>query len=126
MKQSVNLPNSPAPIGPYSNAIIAGNQLFISGQIPLNPQEGTLKNGNIEEATTQVMENLKHLVEASGFDMKDIVKCSIFLKDLNNFAAVNQIYSGYFGEIPPARETVEVNRLPMDAIIEISCIAIKS
>lgn len=126
MKQSVNLPNSPAPIGPYSNAIIAGNQLFVSGQIPLNPEEGTLKNGNIEEATTQVMENLKHLVETSGFEMKDIVKCSIFLIDLNNFAAVNQIYSRYFKENPPARETVEVNRLPMDAIIEISCIAIKS
>jgi 2-iminobutanoate/2-iminopropanoate deaminase len=126
MKQSVNTPNAPAPIGPYSPAIIAGNQLFVSGQIPLNPHDGTFKNGNIEEATTQVMENLKHLVEAAGFHMTDIVKCSIFLKDLTNFTAVNEIYSRYFEETPPARETVEINRLPMDAIIEISCIAIKA
>jgi len=105
MKQSVNIPNAPAPIGPYSPAIIAGNQLFVSGQI---------------------LENLKHLVEAAGFHMNDLVKCSIFLKDLANFTAVNEIYSRYFEETPPARETVEISRLPMDAIIEISCIAIKA
>ncbi|MFN4950646.1 MAG: RidA family protein [Flavobacteriales bacterium] len=126
MKQSVNIPNAPAPIGPYSPAIIAGNQLFVSGQIPLDPLNGTFKNETIEEATEQVMENLKNIIIAAGFTMNDVVKCSIFLKDLNNFSAVNQVYSRYFGETPPARETVEISRLPMDAIVEISCIAIKA
>jgi 2-iminobutanoate/2-iminopropanoate deaminase len=126
MKQSVNIPNAPAPIGPYSPAIIAGNQLFVSGQIPLEPLSGTFKNETIEEATAQVMENLKNIIIAAGFTMNDAVKCSIFLKDLNNFSAVNQIYASYFSETPPARETVEISRLPMDAIVEISCIAIKA
>ena len=126
MKQSVNIPNAPAPIGPYSPAIIAGNQLFVSGQIPLDPLHGTFKNDTIEEATEQVMENLKNIIIAAGFTMNDVVKCSIFLKDLNNFSAVNQVYASYFSETPPARETVEISRLPMDAIVEISCIAIKA
>jgi len=126
MKQSVNIPNAPAPIGPYSPAIIAGNQLFVSGQIPLDPLTGTFKNEAIEEATVQVMENLKNIILAAGFSMNEVVKCSIFLKDLNNFSAVNQIYASYFSETPPARETVEISRLPMDAIVEISCIAIKA
>ena len=126
MKQSVNIPNAPAPIGPYSPAIIAGNQLFVSGQIPLDPLTGTFKNEAIEEAAVQVMENLKNIILAAGFSMNEVVKCSIFLKDLNNFPAVNQIYASYFSETPPARETVEISRLPMDAIVEISCIAIKA
>ena len=126
MKQSVNIPNAPAPIGPYSPAIIAGNQLFVSGQIPLDPIEGTFKNETIEEATQQVMENLKNLVLAAGFTMNDVVKCTIFLKDLNNFSVVNQVYASYFTSCPPARETGEISRLPMDAIVEISCIAIKA
>jgi 2-iminobutanoate/2-iminopropanoate deaminase len=126
MKQSVSIPNAPAPIGPYSPAIIAGNQLFVSGQIPLNPLDGTFKNETIKEATKQVMENLKNIIIAAGFTMNDVVKCSIFLKDLNNFSAVNQVYASYFSETPPARETVEISRLPMDAIVEISCIAIKA
>jgi 2-iminobutanoate/2-iminopropanoate deaminase len=126
MKQSVNIPNAPAPIGPYSPAIIAGNQLFVSGQIPLDPLDGTFKNETIKEATKQVMENLKNIIIAAGFTMNDVVKCSIFLKDLNNFSAVNQVYASYFSETPPARETVEISRLPMDAIVEISCIAIKA
>ena len=126
MKQSVNIPNAPAPIGPYSPAIIAGNQLFVSGQIPLEPLSGTFKNETIEEATKQVMENLKNIILAAGFTMNEVVKCSIFLKDLNNFSAVNQVYASYFSETPPARETVEISRLPMDAIVEISCIAIKA
>jgi 2-iminobutanoate/2-iminopropanoate deaminase len=126
MKQSVSIPNAPAPIGPYSPAIIAGNQLFVSGQIPLDPLDGTFKNETIKEATKQVMENLKNIIIAAGFTMNDVVKCSIFLKDLNNFSAVNQVYASYFSETPPARETVEISRLPMDAIVEISCIAIKA
>ena len=126
MKQSVNIPNAPAPIGPYSPAIIAGNQLFVSGQIPLDPLHGTFKNDTIEEATEQVMKNLKNIIMAAGFTMNDVVKCSIFLKDLNNFSVVNQVYASYFSETPPARETVEISRLPMDAIVEISCIAIKA
>jgi len=126
MKQSVNIPNAPAPIGPYSPAIIAGNQLFVSGQIPLDPIEGTFKNETIEEATQQVMENLKNLILAAGLTMNDVVKRTIFQKDLKNLSEVNQVYASYFTACPPARETVEISRLPMDAIVEISCIAIKA
>jgi 2-iminobutanoate/2-iminopropanoate deaminase len=125
MKESIVIPNAPAPLGPYSPAIRIGNQLFVSGQIPLDPSSGALKNHDIAEATTQVMENIKSLIEAAEFGMDNVVKCSIFLKDLNHFGKVNEIYGSYFGACPPARETIEISRLPMDSIIEISCIAIK-
>lgn len=125
MNESIQIPNAPAPIGPYSPAIRVGNQLFVSGQIPLDPKNGDFKNDTIEAATRQVMENIQSLIIAADFTMDNVVKCSIFLKDLNNFSVVNQIYATYFGPCPPARETVEIGRLPMDAIIEISCIAVK-
>ena len=126
MKIAIQDPTAPAPIGPYSPAISVGNQLFVSGQIPLNAATGQLIDDNIENATVQVLKNITNLLTAAGFTIEDVVKCSIFLKDFNDFKRMNEVYASFFNEVPPARETVQVSRLPMDAIIEISCIAIKS
>jgi 2-iminobutanoate/2-iminopropanoate deaminase len=125
-KKAIQIPNAPAPVGPYSQAILLGKTLYVSGQIPLNPETGNLEVDTIENATHQVLKNIGKLLEAAGFQFQDVVKCSIFLKDLNDFAAVNGIYASYFPGIPPARETVQVARLPLDVNIEISCIAAKS
>jgi 2-iminobutanoate/2-iminopropanoate deaminase len=126
MKESIQIPNAPEPIGPYSPAIRVGNQLFVSGQIPMNPITQVLVHDDITLATTQVMENVKALVIAAGFSLTDVVKCTLFLKDMNDFEKVNLAYGKYFPETPPARETIEISRLPMDAIVEISCIAVKA
>ncbi len=125
MKKVISIPGAPAPIGPYSQAIRKNNSLFVSGQIPLNPITGNLILDTIEEATKQVMENIVSLVKSAEFEMSDVVKCSIFLKSMNDFAAVNATYANYFPDFPPARETVQVSKLPMDVPVEISCIAIK-
>lgn len=125
MKKAISIPNAPAPVGPYSQAILSGNMLFVSGQVPLNPTTGKLVNDSIEASTHQVMQNIYSLLTAAGFEWYNVVKCSIFLKNLNDFSTVNAIYASYFNAIPPARETVEVARLPLDVSIEISCIAVK-
>lgn len=116
---------APEPIGPYSQAILAGNMLFISGQIAIQKSSGNLITGNIDDETTQVMINLSEVLKAAGFNFGDVVKCTIFLKDMSNFPKVNEIYGQYFTENPPARETVEVSRLPKDVNVEISCIAVR-
>jgi 2-iminobutanoate/2-iminopropanoate deaminase len=125
-KKALQIPNAPAPIGPYSQAILANRMLFISGQCPINPKTGLLEMETIESATHLVMSNIEKLLHAAEMDFTHIVKCSIFLKDLSDFQKVNAIYATYFDSVPPARETVEVARLPLDASIEISCIAMKS
>jgi len=125
-KKALQIPNAPAPIGPYSRAILANGMLFISGQCPINPKTGLLEMETIESATHLVMSNIEKLLHAAEMDFTHIVKCSIFLKDLGDFQKVNAIYATYFDSVPPARETVEVARLPLDASIEISCIAMKS
>lgn len=125
MKKIITIPNAPAPIGPYSQALLKDDTLFVSGQIPLNPQTGDLQVGSIKEATQQVMENIKSLVNAADFEMKDIVKCSIFIRSMADFSEINAVYATYFQDTPPARETVEVQGLPMDVPIEVSCIAIR-
>jgi 2-iminobutanoate/2-iminopropanoate deaminase len=124
MKKVITIQGAPAPIGPYSQAILVNNTLYVSGQIPLNPFDGELKIKTIEEATTQIMENIQALLAEAGMNLSNIVKCSIFLKDLNDFSKVNQVYGSYFKDLPPARETVEVSKLPLDVPIEISCIAV--
>ena len=124
MKKAIQIPNAPAPVGPYSQAILAGGMLFVSGQIPLNPSTGQLEMNNIEEATHRVMKNIEALLSEAGLSFENVVKTSIFLKDLSDFQAVNGIYASYFQGVPPARETVEVARLPLDVNIEISCIAL--
>jgi 2-iminobutanoate/2-iminopropanoate deaminase len=125
-KKAIQIPNAPAPVGPYSQAILSGNTLYVSGQIPLNPETGNLEIDTIENATHRVLKNIGKLLEAAGFEFLDVVKCSIFLKDLNDFVIVNAIYASYFPGTPPARETVQVARLPLDVTIEISCIAVKN
>ncbi len=125
-KKALQIPNAPAPIGPYSQAILANGMLFISGQCPINPKTGLLEIETIESATHLVMSNIEKLLHAAEMDFTHIVKCSIFLKDLGDFQKVNVVYATYFDSVPPARETVEVARLPLDATIEISCIAMKS
>ncbi|MEY4288562.1 MAG: hypothetical protein RLZZ30_650 [Bacteroidota bacterium] len=124
MKKALQIPNAPAPVGPYSQAILAGGMLFVSGQIPLNPTTGQLEMNSIEEATHRVMKNIDALLSEAGLTLDNVVKTSIFLKDLSDFQAVNGIYASYFQGVPPARETVEVARLPLDVNIEISCIAL--
>lgn len=124
-KSIVYSENAPDPIGPYSQAIQAGNMLFVSGQIAIRKPGGEMVLGNIQEETQQVMANLHHILVAAGMDFGNVVKCSIFLKDMTNFPIVNEAYGQYFKENPPARETVEVSRLPKDVNVEISCIAVK-
>jgi 2-iminobutanoate/2-iminopropanoate deaminase len=125
-KKAIQIADAPAPVGSYSQGILQDNMLFVSGQIPLNPKTGNLEMSSIEEATRRVMLNIQALLESADMQMKDIVKCSIFLKDMADFSEVNEIYSSYFEGIYPARETVQVAKLPLDVSIEISCIAVKN
>lgn len=118
--------NAPAAIGPYSQAIDAGDFLYTSGQVALDPASGQLVPGGIAEQTTQVLENLKAILTEAGSHLYDVVKTTVFLKDMNDFAAMNEVYARYFapeGVVPPARSTVEVARLPKDALVEIEVIA---
>jgi 2-iminobutanoate/2-iminopropanoate deaminase len=126
MKKVINTTNAPAPIGPYSQAIIAGNLLFVSGQIPINPATGELVMTDIKTETKQVMENIKSILTEAGVDFGNIVKTSIFLTDMQNFAQVNEVYGSYFKDQFPARETVAVSGLPKGVNVEISVTAIKS
>ncbi len=117
---------APEPIGPYSQAILSGNTLFISGQIAIQKSSGNIITDSIAAETEQVMANISEVLKAAGMDFSNVVKSSIFLKDMNNFPHVNEVYGKYFSEQPPARETVEVSRLPKDVNVEISCIAVLS
>ncbi|EKB48475.1 RidA family protein [Cecembia lonarensis] len=125
-KQIIYSKEAPAPIGPYSQAIKAGNTLFVSGQIPLDADTGELINENITEETHAVMKNLEAVLREAGFGFEDVVKCTIFIKDMGQFGTINEAYGQYFKTNPPARETVEVSRLPKDVNVEISCIAVKA
>jgi 2-iminobutanoate/2-iminopropanoate deaminase len=122
-KEVIYSPAAPEPIGPYSQAIQSGNILFVSGQIALS--NGTMVNANIKDETTQAMKNIDAILKAAGLDFSHVVKCTIFLKNMGDFPQVNEIYGSYFKTLAPARETVEVSRLPKDANVEISCIAVK-
>jgi 2-iminobutanoate/2-iminopropanoate deaminase len=116
---------APEPIGPYSQAIQVGDMVFISGQIAIQRVTGNILKDSIEQETTQVMVNLSEILKSAGMNFQNVVKTSIFLKDMNNFPRVNEVYGKYFQANPPARETVEVSRLPKDVNVEISCIAVK-
>jgi 2-iminobutanoate/2-iminopropanoate deaminase len=124
MKKIIQIPGAPAPIGPYSQAVLVNNTLYVSGQIPLNPMNGNLEVESVEIATHRVLKNIKSLIEEAGMTLSNVVKCSIFLKNKDDFSIVNNVYASYFSENPPARETVQVAKLPLDVPIEISCIAI--
>ena len=122
MKKIVSTNNAPQAIGPYSQAIQYGDFLFVSGQIAIDPQTTNIIEGNIETQTEQVLKNVAAIIEAAGMALQDVVKCTCFLKDMNDFTKFNAVYETYFGESLPARETVEVARLPKDVLVEVSAI----
>ncbi len=125
-KTAISTPEAPAAIGPYSQAIRVGDMLFTSGQIPIDPATGSFVPGGIVEQTTQVLDNLKAVLAHAGLDMIHVVKTTVFLKNLNDFAAMNEVYARYLaphGVVPPARSTVQVAALPKDALVEIELIA---
>lgn len=124
MKKIIKTPKAPMPIGPYNQAVIHNGTIFISGQIAINPATGELVTDTIEAETKQVMENLKAILEEAGLSFKEVVKCSVFVKDMHNFSRINAVYAQYFDEADaPARELVEVANLPRFVNIEISAIA---
>ena len=126
MKKIISTTNAPAPIGPYNQAVFAGDTLFVSGQIPLDPKTGELVSGDIAAETKMVMQNLEAILTEAGLTFENVVKSSIFLSDMNSFAQVNEVYGTFFKEeTAPARETVEVANLPRFVNVEISVIAIK-
>ena len=124
-KQIINTPNAPAPIGPYNQATLSGNILYISGQICIDPVSGELKNKDIQEETHQVMKNLKAILAAAEMNFSHILKTTIFITDMHQFAAVNEVYGKYFESDFPARETVQVAALPKFVNVEISMIAVR-
>ena len=123
-KKVIQTEKAPEAIGPYSQAIQAGSFLFLSGQIPLDPKTGNLMKGDIQKQTQQVLENIKGVLESQGLRMENVVKTTLFLKDITNFNQVNEVYATYFPSSPPARSTVEVTKLPRDADMEIEAIAL--
>lgn len=123
-KQIISTPLAPAPVGPYQQGVRAGNLVFTAGQIPLDPRTNTLVTGSIEDQTRCVLENLKAILEAAGTSLDRVVKTTVFLRDMNNFQAMNAVYAQYFRtDIAPARSTVQVARLPKDVAVEIEAIA---
>lgn len=124
MKEIISTENAPGAIGPYSQAIKAGNMVFVSGQIPLDPRTGEFVSENIEEQTEQVLKNLSAVLEAAGGSLTSVVKTTVFLVEMNDFAKMNEVYAKYFADNKPARATVEATRLPRDARVEIECIAV--
>jgi 2-iminobutanoate/2-iminopropanoate deaminase len=126
MKRIIHTSEAPSPIGPYSQAVLAGDTLYVSGQIALDAETGELITDTLEKETLKVMENLEAVLAAAEMNFSNVVKCSIFLSDMNAFSVVNGIYANFFNELPPARETVEVACLPKNVNVEISCIAVRA
>ena len=125
MKKIIETKNAPTPIGPYSQAVLSGNTLYTSGQIAMDPITGRLIMESIDAETKQVMENMKAVLTEAGMTFEHVIKASIFISDMDNFASINAVYNQYFSSDYPARETVEVARLPKDVNVEISMIAVK-
>jgi 2-iminobutanoate/2-iminopropanoate deaminase len=124
MKDAVLSERGPKPIGPYSQAIKSNGFVFASGQVALDPKSNEFSGGDIRQQTERVMENLKGIVEAAGSKMSHVVKTTVYLKNMDDFAAMNEVYGKYFVSVPPARSTVQVTRLPKDALVEIELIAV--
>ena len=125
MKKVISTQKAPKTIGPYSQAILSGNTLYCSGQIAINPKTGELVLSSISEETHQVMKNILEVLKSSGMGFSNVVKCSIFMKDMGEYSEINDVYASYFSENPPARESVEVSVLPKNVNVEISVIAVK-
>jgi 2-iminobutanoate/2-iminopropanoate deaminase len=126
MKTIIKTSSAPAPIGPYNQAVIAGNTMYVSGQIAIDPVTGVMIQGSVNDEAVQVMKNIQAILQEAGMGFQHIVKTTIFLKNMNDFVEVNGVYGSYFESNYPARETVEVSRLPKDANVEIAVIAVKS
>ena len=126
MKKIIFSPLAPAPIGPYSQAVAAQGFVYVSGQIALNAQTGTMQQNDIRTETHQVMKNLQVILAAADTELKNVVKTTIYLMDMSDFAAVNEVYATYFFDAPPARETVQVSQLPLGANVEISVVALQN
>lgn len=122
MKEVVHTDRGPKPIGPYSQAVKAGGFIYLSGQVALDPKTGELTGSEIRQQTERTLENVKGVLEAAGTNLHHVVKTTVFLKDMNDFAAMNEVYARYFTAAPPARSTVQVSRLPKDALLEIEVI----
>ena len=122
-KETVSTNNAPQAIGPYSQAVRFGNLIFVSGQIPIDPETGTIVKGNIKDQAKQVLENLNNILIAGGSSLANVLQTTVFLTNLENYSAVNETYTQFFDDLPPARSTVQVAKLPMDAQIEIDVIA---
>ena len=125
MKKVIHTEKAPAALGPYSQAIEANGMLFVSGQIPFVPETMTLVSDCVKAQTKQSLENIKAILEAAGYTFKDVVRAGVFIKDMNDFASINEVYAEYLGEVKPARACVEVARLPRDVKVEIEVIAVK-
>lgn len=125
MKKVINTSKAPAAIGPYSQAIEVNGTLYVSGQIPFVPETMTVVSDDVKEQTRQSLENIKAILNEAGYSLKDVVKAGVFIKDMNDFAAINEVYAEYLGEVKPARACVEVARLPRDVKVEIEVIAVK-
>jgi 2-iminobutanoate/2-iminopropanoate deaminase len=124
MKHIISTENAPAPVGPYSQAVKSGALVFVSGQIPIDPANGTLVSGTIRDQAIQVLENLKNVLEAAGCTLDDVIKTTVYIADMNHFPELNEIYAEYFGEEnAPARSTVQVAALPKSAMVEIDAVA---
>lgn len=126
MKEIISTKKAPAAIGPYSQAVVVGDMIYTSGMIPINPATGELVTGDIKEQTKQAISNLIALLEESGANASTVVKTTVFIKDMNDFAAINEVYASFFTDNYPARSCVEVARLPKDVLIEIEAVAIKA
>ncbi len=126
MKTIINAPEAPAPVGPYNHSVLAGNTLYVSGQIAINQAEGKLVIDNIEDETHQVMKNMGYILQAAGMSYENVVKCSVFVSDMELYSRINAVYASYFNdETAPARELVQVANLPKYVNVEVSCIAVK-
>lgn len=124
-REPVHTDKAPKALGPYSQANVAGNMVFVSGQLGLDENTGSFVDGGVQEQTDKVLKNLSAILEAAGAALDDVTACTVFLKDMNDFAAMNEVYARYFTSNPPSRAAIEVARLPKDGLVEISCIAVK-
>ena len=124
-RETVHTDKAPKALGPYSQAVTAGHMVFVSGQLGLDPETGNFVEGGVPEQTERVLQNLTAILEAAGATLGDVTACTVFLKDMNDFAAMNEVYARHFTANPPSRAAIEVARLPKDGLVEISCIAVK-
>jgi len=124
-RSTVTTPLAPAAIGPYSQGILVDDRLYVSGQIAIDPDTDSMIDGSIEEETERVLDNIGAILKAASMSFENVVRCEVFMTDVNNYAQINEVYARYFNEKPPARQAVQVEALPRDARVEISCIAVR-